>query len=125
MTTDVERETKLLGRVLLEENLPDNATDHDCLLSTKAIRKETRDDSTQPRSRRHGGRDASLDQRAWATALLIVVEWGTFGTLVEVASVTLHANLGRERRDVEPEEGTADDGHASNDIDVADSHGFS
>ena len=104
-------------------SLPDTAADNDGVLSAETVRQNTRDQSTKPGASRHGSGDASLDQGLGTTALGFVGEWGAHGTFVEVAFVALHTQLGRERRDVEPEEGTADDGHAGDDIDVADGHG--
>lgn len=105
------------------DDLPDNATNHDGRLPTEDIRQRTGDERTGPGASGHGGRDAALDQRLGPAALVAVVKGGTLGALVEVALVALHAQLGRQRRNVETEEGTADDRDAGDDIDVADGHG--
>jgi hypothetical protein len=105
------------------EGIPDNATNHDGLLPAEAVRQRTGDQRTSPGPSRHGRRDAALDQRLGTAARRAVVEGRAVGTLVEVAFVALHAQLGRERRDIEAEERTADDRDAGDDIDVADRHG--
>lgn len=101
---------------------PDDTSDHDGVLSAQSIRQGTRNQSSQPGASSHGGGDTSLDERPRTTTFAIGRGWGVL-ILVEVAEIRLLGQLGRHRRNVEAEERAADDGHAGNHVDVADSHG--
>ena len=65
---------------------PDDGTDHDGLLATKAVRDESGDERRQPGATGHGSSDAALNVGPWTDAFL--------RALVEVAEVGWGGNDG-------------------------------
>jgi hypothetical protein len=63
-----------------------------------------------------------LHEGSWAAAIQIVVEWGAFGSLVEIAFVGILSELSGHGRDVEAEESATDYGDGRYDVDVPDDH---
>lgn len=85
-------------------NTPEDAADHDGLLSAEDIGEVPRDKSTNPRAARHRCRDTTLCACIGTTAFALCDS-----ILVEVTFIRLGANDGTHGRDVETEQTAAND----------------
>ena len=66
---------------------PDDAADHNGRLPPKTIGEDTGNQSTQPRTTSHRGRNTTLNERSGTTAVLVVIKRRSFRALVEVTFV--------------------------------------
>jgi len=100
-------------------NVPDDASNHDRILATKTIRDNTRNQSTEPGTSRHGSSNTTLVEGTGTGALVHIVEGRAPGTLVKVALVSRCADNSRHGRNIKPEQTAANDGDGRDHVDVA------
>lgn len=91
----VEKEIALSGSWKDRQNRPDHRTNLNRLITTEYIRQETGDEGSNERASRHRSSDSALRRRSRASAVRLIIERRSVGTLVEITFILVRSEAFR------------------------------